>query len=514
MYERDLTPGQYVNNLLKEDKKYIPDFYRSDLQEEFNKIWVFQQQYYPEFLTDENQERLSGLNRRSTQDFFTKTLKIELSENKGKRDEIRSRLYQLRSEAVNQQISLNEVAYVLTEINNNINSSSGYLGEISDRSKTLFFNDQTVGEYLYGLLKADPNTSLTNMVFYRQDYLNEFDKIWNTQSKYYTSLTDELKAEIRDKIIFYQRRLKSQKHLLSDCEFEKYHKVCPKSSPLFQEFKTWQTINNLKFKEARTNEVYVLSVDDKNALFEELNFRGEMNTKSLMKFLGIKGRDWEVNYEKIEANRTNAELLKAYVQIAEMIGGYEIDTGIKKISIEELKDELISLFKEAGIDTRIFVFDPLLEGNEFDKQPSFQLWHLLYSSEDHDHLVNNLINKFGFKKEYANILANISLQSDHGSLSAKAIRKIIPHLMLGFTYDDACVKAGYNHSSSQTKEQNEFRILEEHLQLLPKNSLRNPVVEKILNQMVNVINAIIDDPQLGKPDEIRVELARELKKKQ
>src|SRR5690606_40142690 len=33
-----------------------------------------------------------------------------------------------------------------------------------------------------------------------------------------------------------------------------------------------------------------------------------------------------------------------------------------------------------------------------------------------------------------------------------------------------------------------------------------------LNQMVNVINAVIDDPELGKPDEIRIELARELRK--
>ena len=42
--------------------------------------------------------------------------------------------------------------------------------------------------------------------------------------------------------------------------------------------------------------------------------------------------------------------------------------------------------------------------------------------------------------------------------------------------------------------------------------MRNPVVEKILNQMVNVINEIIST--YGKPDEIRVELARELKKSQ
>jgi CRISPR-associated endonuclease Csn1 len=70
---------------------------------------------------------------------------------------------------------------------------------------------------------------------------------------------------------------------------------------------------------------------------------------------------------------------------------------------------------------------------------------------------------------------------------------------------------GYNHSSSLTKEENENRPLKDTLELLPKNSLRNPVVEKILNQVVNIVNAIIADPDLGKPDEIRIELARELK---
>ena len=62
------------------------------------------------------------------------------------------------------------------------------------------------------------------------------------------------------------------------------------------------------------------------------------------------------------------------------------------------------------------------------------------------------------------------------------------------------------------KEENENRALKEKLDILPKNSLRNPIVEKILNQMINVVNTIIADTTLGKPDEIRIELARELKK--
>src|SRR5690606_5222690 len=50
LYEQNLTPGQFVYQLLKEGKKNIPDLYRSDLQAEFDKVWHFQKQLYPEIL--------------------------------------------------------------------------------------------------------------------------------------------------------------------------------------------------------------------------------------------------------------------------------------------------------------------------------------------------------------------------------------------------------------------------------------------------------------------------------
>ena len=103
---------------------------------------------------------------------------------------------------------------MITEINNNINNSSGYLGAISDRSKELIFANETVGEYLWKQIQSDPHTSLKNQVFYRQDYLDEFERIWKTQSEFYPQiLTESLKNELRDILIFYQRKLKSQKAL-------------------------------------------------------------------------------------------------------------------------------------------------------------------------------------------------------------------------------------------------------------------------------------------------------------
>jgi CRISPR-associated endonuclease Csn1 len=81
--------------------------------------------------------------------------------------------------------------------------------------------------------------------------------------------------------------------------------------------------------------------------------------------------------------------------------------------------------------------------------------------------------------------------------------------MEGDKYSEAMSYAGYDHSNSLTKDENLGRKLLDKLKSIEKNSLRQPIVEKILNQMVNVVNAIIE--KYGKPDEIRIELARELK---
>ena len=175
------------------------------------------------------------------------------------------------------------------------------------------------------------------------------------------------------------------------------------------------------------------------------------------------------------------------------------------------------VFETLGFNTDILYYSVSLEDKEFEKQPMYQLWHLLYSYEGDksntglDSLINIIHTKYGFDNEYAKILADVSFQDDYGSLSAKAIKRIMPHLIAGNEYSQACELAGYRHSkSSLTKEEIENKVLQDKLQELPKNSLRNPVVEKILNQMVNVVNAAID--AYGKLDEIRIEMARELKK--
>ncbi|MEK6780271.1 MAG: type II CRISPR RNA-guided endonuclease Cas9 [Bacteroidota bacterium] len=528
LYESGLTPGQFAFQLLQVGKKYIPDFYRSDLQSEFDKIWDFQKQFYAELLTDANREKINKLSKTLTRDFFQRTLKIDLAEIKGK-DDKKLKPYEWRSLSISKQMSINELAFVFTEINSQISNSSGYLGAISDRSKELIFNNLTVGQYLHNQIKQSPHARLKRQVFYRQDYLDEFNVIWEEQVKHYKALTSELKTEIRDIIIFYQRKLKSQKGQINFCEFESKRieieidgkkkiktvgaRVCPKSSPLFQEFKIWQILNNIEVTRKKTREKRTLELEEKQKLFEELSIKNKMSKAEALRLLFDKPSELDLNYKDIEGNRTNAALFEAYKKIAEA-SGHEID--FETLDAANIISTIKSIFETLGINTSILSFDSSLEGDEFERQPLFLLWHLLYSYEDDNSKTGNekllalLKAKYNFTKEYALIIDNVTFQDDYGSLSSKAIRKILPYLMEGNTYDAACTYAGYNHSKSLTKKEKETKPLEDKLEILSKNSLRNPIVEKILNQMVNVVNAVIHEYK--KPDEIRIELARELKK--
>lgn len=564
LYDENLTPGQLSYQLLKEGKKQLPEFYRSDLQAEFDQVWEFQKQFHPEILTDQFKKELVGKGQRATSAIFWKTHGFNTAEIKGTREEKKIKAYEWRNNAISQQLNKEEVAYVITEINNNLSNSSGYLGAISDRSKELYFNKQTVGQYLYKQIQNNPHARLKNQVFYRQDYFDEFETIWETQSKFHPELTEELKKEIRDIIIFYQRKLKSQKGLVSFCEFENKEieidkngqkvkktiglKVAPKSSPLFQEFKIWQVLNNVLIrkkdskkrvlKDSNQEEIFSLSLEDKQALFNELNIKGNLKANKIIELLGRDAKEWEINYTEIEGNRTNKFLYDAYLKILETEGYSEdllklsdkdeINITELNTPVAEIKDMVKRIFEVLEIDNHVLEFDAELDGKAFEQQPSYQLWHLLYayegdnSASGNDKLYKLLDQKFGFKKEHAQILANVSLSDDYGNLSAKAIRKIYPYIK-ELHYDKACFQAGYKHSaSSLTKEEIANRPLKDRLDLLKKNSLRNPVVEKILNQVVNVVNTLIEtnsekdaDGKIIKHfkfDEIRIELARDLKK--
>ncbi len=535
LYDEHLTPGQYVHQTLNLNNRYIPTFYQSDLRAEFNTIWDFQAQFYPNILDDELREKLNGRKKKDSSNIFFKAKGISTAENKDRKTRLQV-AYRWRSEAVSNQLPIEQVAAVLCDINGDIANSSGYLGKISDHSKELYFQKLTVGQYLMQQLDKDPHYRIKNRVFYRQDYLNEFNTIWETQQQFHPELTDALKEEVRDTIIFYQRKLKSQKGLISFCELEGKEitvqvdgkskkvktgpRVCPKSSPLFQAFKVSQELNNVVIEDKETGQSIPLTTEQRQLLFDELSVNYELKNTAVIKLLGLNSKKYSINYKALQGNTTQVQLINAYKQILEW-SGHDVD-GFDKLDYAAKMQIISQVFEAIGAKTDFLTFNAGQLDNYLE-QPAYRLWHLLYSYEGDESetgdakLKERLHELTGLDHEYVVALANVQFEQDYGSLSAKAIKNIMPHLLAGKVYSDACEAVGYRHSAqSLNREELDTRQLADSLEDLPKNSLRNPVVEKILNQMIHVVNAAMEEYGVERDgvkrfDEIHVEMARTLK---
>lgn len=536
LYDEHMTPGELVYENLQQGRRYIPTFYQSDLRAEFNAIWEFQSQFYPDILDADLREKVNHRGKKETSKLFYAIKHVSTAENKDRKTRLQV-AYQWRSQALKVQLPIEQIASVLCDINGDITNSSGYLGRISDHSKELYFKKLTVGQYLMQQLDKDPHYRIKNRVFYRQDYLNEFNTIWETQSRYHPELTETLKEKMRDTIIFYQRKLKSKKGLLSFCEFEGKEitvtvdgkpkkvmtgpRVCPKSSPLFQEFKIYQELNNVVIENKKGKaESAPLTNEQRQLLHRELMVNKELSKTEILKLLGLNIKEYSINYKTLHGNTTQMQLLNAYRQILEW-SGHDTDK-FDKLDYSTKMHFITSVFEALGAKTDFLEFDSTQLENYLD-QPAYRLWHLLYSYEGDSsdtgdtHLKAHIKALTGLSDEYASAIAAVQFEQEYGSLSSKAIKRILPHLMCGKTYSDACSSVGYRHSAqSLTREELAARPLACALEVLPKNSLRNPVVEKILNQMIHVVNGAMDAYGVDREgvkrfDEIHVEMARTLK---
>jgi CRISPR-associated endonuclease Csn1 len=410
-------------------------------------------------------------------------------------------IWQIRANAAQKTVSLNEFGQVLQHFN----QKRGYKGGKNASE------EETKSDYLKGIYDLEAKIAEANLtpaqyhleqqqkkrdyrfkngageskILQRKTYRAEFEKIWEQQAAAYpTILTNELKTQIADQTIFYQRKLKSQKSSISKCTHEKSYRTIPKSHPLYQDFVIWKTINDLVVTDKQSYEQYLPTDEQRQQLFEALSQTKAMKKKAILKELGFDAKLFELNFDEIKGNVTRAKLMEA--------------------------------FEAENLDTTPLKTPPpsIVAENDYIST----LWHLIYATEPtlklgNDEVIKNiLLQKYKMTENQANTVSKISFPADFGSLSARAIRKLMPHLIEGQNEYKACQSVGYNHSEgSKTTEENEKRVLVEQLDLLKTNALRNPIVEKMLQHLINVVNDIIKDTTLGRPDEIRVELARELK---
>lgn len=465
--------------------------------------------------------------------------------------------WKLRSDASTPgiQLSKSDIARVLLHLNKrrgyrHAKSDMGdskqteYVTRVNNRYSEIKALNQTIGQFFYNKLKESEAESsrgkkqytyrIKEEVFPREAYAQEFDAIINAQKEFYPEiLIDENITKLKN-LIFFQRPLKSCKHLVSYCDFERRTfknsegkevdsgpKVTPKSSPLAQVCKLYESINNIRLVNPRLKGrkavqpslcdgmatmptdvrklqyEFPINAEERQRIFDYLNNNDRLSESKLLGLLGLKQAD---GYKSDQSLAKGVQGNKTYCAIAKALADYPGKEELLKFEVK-ITDKL---------DKNTGAVEPVIDLSYLD-EPLYKLWHILYSIKDKKELFDCLAKKFNISDaETLEKLYAINFVKDgYANKSAKFIRRILPHLMEGKGYSKACELCGVNHSGSMTAEENNARTLKPRLDRLNKGELRQPVVEKIINQTINLTNAVTD--RFGEIDEVRIELARELK---
>lgn len=418
-------------------------------------------------------------------------------------------------------------------------SNSAYLAGIRANDEKLQDEHKTVGQYFAEQLRQSQSESPTggisyrikDQIFSRQRYIDEYDQIMAAQRVHYPDiLTDEFIRMLRDEVIFMQRPLKSCKHLVSLCEFEKQErvmrvqqddgkggrqlverkvkfgpKVAPKSSPLFQLCRIYEAVNNIRLTRP-DGSPRDITPEERAKIVAHLQSSASLSFAALKKLLKEKTliADQLTSKSGLKGNSTRVALaaaLQPYPQYHHLLD-MELETRMMTVQLTDEETGEVTE-REVAVVTDSYV-----------RQPLYRLWHILYSIEERDAMRRALITQLGMKEEDLDggLLDQLYrldfVKPGYGNKSAKFICKLLPQLQQGLGYSEACAAVGYRHSNSPTSEEITERTLLEKIPLLQRNELRQPLVEKILNQMINLVNALKAEYGV---DEVRVELARELK---
>ena len=437
-------------------------------------------------------------------------------------------------------------------------SNSDYVTAINQRYAHLQEAHLTVGQYFAEQLRSSQTESgaivyrIKDQVYPRQAYIDEYDQIMQVQSAYYPEvLTPHFIKMLRDEVIFMQRPLKSCKHLVSLCEFEKQEKVmrvqqddgkggkevverkikfgpkvAPKSSPLFQLCRLYEAVNNIRLTYP-DNSPRLLTDEERTKLVAYLQGSETLQEKKPTKRPSKKPK--KETYPKL-----NLDSLKQVLQIKEELRADKLlESGITGDTTRIALSSILQPYKQyhhlltMELETRPIKVQTTNEAtgeitehevavltDSYTRQPLYRLWHILYSIEERDAMRKALITQLGISEEDLDggLLDQLYrldfVKPGYGNKSAKFMCKLLPQLQQGLGYSEACATVGYRHSVSLTRKEIAERILLPQIPLLQRNELRQPMVEKILNQMINLVNTLQAEYGI---DEVRIELARELK---
>lgn len=354
----------------------------------------------------------------------------------------------------------------------------------------------------------------------RRHLEEEFHKLWTAQARHHPGLTDDLRDLVFEKI-FFQRPLKEPKVGL--CLFSGHHGVpsrevrLPKAHPLTQRRVLYETVNQLRVT-ADGRETRPLTLEERDQIIHTLD-----------------------NKKPTASPKSMTLKLPALAKVLKLRDGqrFTLETGVRDaIACDPVR---ASLSHPDRFGPRWSVLDLDAQWEVISRIRKVQ------SDADHTALVDWLIETHGLDRDHAETTARAALPEGYGRLGLTATTRILDKLKADVvTYSEAVAACGWHHSDQRSGELFDPRrwiedddedpkpweyplpyygeVLDRHV--IPGSHDRdlhdpreqaaeyfgritNPTVHIGLNQLRRVVNLIVNT--YGKPDQIVVELARELK---
>ena len=379
------------------------------------------------------------------------------------------------------------------------------LARLRDRS------DQSFGSFLWerqkqGLpTRARPNSDskLYDVYPTRELLEDEFHKIWNFQSKFYSNqLSEELRKHLFE-VIFHQRKLKPQP--LGKCVYFPEEDRIHRAMPSFQRYRIYQEVNNLDWRFENDQVRLIDDRLDRNRVIE------------MLEQPSIKKSPTDRN-ARVTFNMLRKELKNREAMIGDCVFNIETEKrngldGNQTSNVMQHEDYVGHQWHDWSLD----------------KQDKF-IEIILNDELDDQEVCDMLVSKFGLTPYSAEMCKNARLVDGTANISVKAARLLTELMSEDMLIQPAAVEKAWSlapgfrnpyKSRGWDKVLNRLPYYGEVVQghIIPGTGeekdhqarigmVSNPTVHIAMNQIRLVVNALIS--RFGHPNSIAIELARDL----
>lgn len=340
--------------------------------------------------------------------------------------------YRFRHICLTEKLDLTDITqrYILGRALYHLNQRRGFLSNRKDTTKE---SEGTVKEAISSLSEEMANAGCEYLGEYFYQLYQRGEKIRNhytARKEHYLKeflaicAKQELDAALvknLERAIFDQRPLKSQKGQVGTCTFEKGKSRCPSSHPLYEDFRMYSFLNNIKVQ-VRTlyeNADRPLTDEEKQKvipLFKRKSKRTFVFEEIAKKLVG------KNNYCYYKDNEDKP--YRFNYQMDTQVSGSPVNAQLEEIFGEDWLDSVCEVYTLAEDKTRFQIMN--------------DVWHALFFYDDDEKLKDFAKNRLQLDDEQAEKFSKISIPNDYAALSLKAIRKILPYMRdYGLIYSEA-----------------------------------------------------------------------------